>query len=572
MKNVNEQITFEQAQNIIADGGVPDVSHFSFSLDYIQKDVRINRGACGVSRTRHEREIHSEETLIHYALSVQNFNAAIALINIVSQDIPRIVRERTRVRTFKEHVPAYEVLILDTDCNEWGEWTEWTEKNESVWVYAESMDAPISILDRIKKRLQSLSSEELLIEGLNKAVIDPYKDKVVRAKQNKDGRQVSLYGFPDKAQASVFEYKWQQQVTHRFFRVGMPLSQNKRSFQIYTTIQNHINANPTKPIPVDNLPRRSFIIALTKIMSESGHMPELTFKIGITKIKLTRESSFATRQQGNFSMKLIPELEFDLAYGKGLEARLKNFTQPKWDRSEKTYDERQKQFLQLIEKNLTQLTPFTADDLNKYQNIRINSDKEAAEPSDERTKYNLHLLNALLFLITTVEVLVRLYRTEDGGLYTYPDLNDNQRTRAQCSDNFPVAIAQSRSFSLLLEGEISFADFWGASMRNGLDNDQHRAYYGAVTGRNTIDYINIMMEKLSAINELYNNMVSNLSGWKAFNDTFNQSNKKGTIIEGRSRMYFDLKSGYGSGNESDPDTNYSDTEDSDLHDVTAFHI
>lgn len=79
-----------------------------------------------------------------------------------------------------------------------------------------------------------------------------------------------------------------------------------------------------------------------------------------------------------------------------------------------------------------------------------------------------------------------------------------------------------------------------------------------------------LMEKLFAINTHYNQIISNLSGWKVFSDTFKQSNHKGRVIEGRSRMYFDLKSGYGSGNESDPDSNYSDTEDQELDEIITF--
>jgi hypothetical protein len=206
-------------------------------------------------------------------------------------------------------------------------------------------------------------------------------------------------------------------------------------------------------------------------------------------------------------MQVVPKLAYDIAYGKGLETRLKNFTKPDWDKSDDNPDKRQAQFLLLINRNLIELTPFTNIDLNKYQNIKIDSDSETAEASNESTKNNLHLLNALLFLITTVEVLVRLYRTEDGNIYTYPDLNERKRAEAQRSDDFPVAIAQSRSLSLLLEGHISFAYFWGASsiMQNGLDNAQHRADYGA--GKETIDYFDVMMNKLLAINNLYNKKI-----------------------------------------------------------------
>jgi hypothetical protein len=37
-------------------------------------------------------------------------------------------------------------------------------------------------------------------------------------------------------------------------------------------------------------------------------------------------------------------------------------------------------------------------------------------------------------------------------------------------------------------------------------------------------------------------------------------------------MYFDLKSGYGSGNESDPDSNYPDAEDSELDEIVTFRV
>src|ERR1700733_8665506 len=126
----------------------------------------------------------------------------------------------------------------------------------------------------------------------------------------------------------------------------------------------------------------------------------------------------------------------------------------------------------------------------------------------------------LLFLVSRVEVLVRFYRQADGSLFPYSDQTGIK------SDAFPVSIAQARSLYLLLNGKISYADFFGETKTAGYDQEQHRAYFGTVTGKGTMDHSDVMLKKLFAINQRYNSHTSTLSAWKPFHDAYVESNKK----------------------------------------------
>lgn len=398
------------------------------------------------------------------------------------------------------------------------------------------------------------------------AVDDVYQDTVVRAQVTKDKRTVSMYGFPDQTKRNAVELKWQQYVTSKFFRVGKALKPGKPSHDIYGKIKAYLAEEKPAPLVIDGFPRRSFIIALSKILTEYGSMPELKFQLGITVIELSRKDSRTKRQQGNFSM-LIPSLTHHIAYGEGCVKRMQNFCNPAWDKDSDNPPLRLKMLLSRFKAALPIMTSFSHAHLTKYGNVRIESDKYPALPEDPKIKENIHFLNGLLFLVTVTEVLVRLYRTEDGTIYDYEDES------GKTSDAFPVAMAQTRSLTLLLSGEISFDEFLGETPLEGYDAKQHRALYGAVTGKNTMDHLEVMFRKLSAINLKHDaTIMASLPAWKEFRETYLGSNPNGSILSGRSRMYFDLKNSYGTGDESDEDSSgYSDAPDSDIdEDTVAF--
>lgn len=381
---------------------------------------------------------------------------------------------------------------------------------------------------------------------------------IAKKSAERDGRKISMYGFPDKIQAREEEVLWEKQVVTKFFKIGRPLKKAKQSYKIHQTIIKHINNTSNTPVNITGYARRSLIIALSKILTEHQGMPKLVFQLGDTIIKFIPSGENGTQRQiGNFKME-IPGI-FDIAYGQGCNKRIQYLCQKPWDDA-KNKLQRKAILLNHIEKSLEKLDPFTYRLFNKDGNIAINS-QESASSFDGKATANMHFLNGLMFLITVVEVLVRLYRSKEGNIFPY----SNQK--AIKSDSFPVAIAQARSILLLLENKISFDDFLGQSQRLDYNSEQHRAFFGAVTGRATIDHIEMMFKKLFAINNEYNELISDREVWQEFKTDYLKNNKKGKIIEGKSRMYFDLKDVYGSGSESDEDT--SDYSDSDHYTSTS---
>lgn len=384
--------------------------------------------------------------------------------------------------------------------------------------------------------------------------LNPYQDRIVRKTGEKEGKKISMYGFPTKDKGRKQEVDWLKQTVSRFFRVGRPLQPTKASHKIYIAIQESLAAEMNKPINITNLCRRSFIIALSKILSEQKHMPALEFKLGITNIKFIPSGEDGTkRQKGNFKMEVVDC--FDLKYGEGCIKRITYLCETQWD-DDTDKSLRRMKLRELFQKKLQTLSPFVYTDLNKYGNILIVSDRSDANPRDAKIISNINFLNGLLFLVSIVEVLVRLYRSTEGNVFPYSS------QEAIMSDSFPVAIAQARSLILLLNGEIKFNDFFGETDRAGYDKKAHRAYFGAVTGIGTIDHIDIMLEKLFTINEHYNQFISESVFCCDFKKNYLDSNKDGYLVEGRSKMYFALKAVYGSGSESDDETSgYSSAED-----------
>ena len=419
-------------------------------------------------------------------------------------------------------------------------------------------------------------------ENIAELAIDPYKGKITKKTDSRDSdpnKPVSLYGFPVKAEALAKEAEWEKATIFKFFKLKKSLKEGKSSYKLYNQINAQINGDE-KRVRLDNICRRSLIIALSKILTAKQEMPAIYFQIGgnsYTKATVIQfepsDVSSKKRQRGNFKMKILnKEYPWDIAYGENcinsIEGILK-LKKPylKGREQQNDYSRRKEKLLKLIEERLPTIRSFTKMDFNKYGLIKITNDTTDGIDSDQSKNImkKIHFMNGLIFLITIVEVMVRLYRNVNGEVFNYDDDN------AKKSDEFPVALAQARSLFLLLNGKITFNDFLGLSEQDGYDADTHRAFYGAVTGRGTIDNIVIMINKLTTINEEYNTTFQEkISFWHDLKKPYLDSNPNGLLISGKSAMYFELKDCYGSGEESTTeDSNYSDSDD--LEEVVTFN-
>lgn|GEM_PF-5459334 len=361
-------------------------------------------------------------------------------------------------------------------------------------------------------------------------------------------RKITMYGFPNFEAAQKQELIWQQQVQEKFFRVGYPLREGTLSYKYHALLKEHLESGAAGPLPIDTINRRSFIIALSKLISEQSRMPELHFKLGETHIVFESSPQYQKRQIGNFKMVVLNC--YDIKYGEGCITRLSHLISPsRWEDS--THGKKRKETLmKLISQKLLNNQAFSIKEISQYNKIKIWNDPDG-NSYDKKNMESVHFLNGLLCLITMVEVLVRLYRTKEGKIHPY------SVSEARESDAFPVAVAQARSLLLLLSGKISFSDFLGETM-----GPVHRGKFGCVTGIDTISNISIMLEKLLNVNQKYNEDVMSREYWKPFRQQYLSSNPQGILIEGRSGIYRDLFGIYGDGKESDSDEGlgYSDDE------------
>ena len=89
-----------------------------------------------------------------------------------------------------------------------------------------------------------------------------------------------------------------------------------------------------------------------------------------------------------------------------------------------------------------------------------------------------------------MELIVRFYRADLGIIGSYNDLN------ARRSNELPIVITQARSLILLLNDKTSLKDFIGESDCYADNKNEHRVKFGVLTGRCTIDNIDVVLEKL----------------------------------------------------------------------------
>ncbi len=426
---------------------------------------------------------------------------------------------------------------------------------------------PKEVKNEPSEDLSSIESDGTSVDELtnmlasDKIDVSKYLEKTIKFQDNK-GR--AAYGIPAKDLAQRVERKWLRRVTEKFLRVGRPMKPNSQSNTIYNRIREHLANNANQPFVVDGLVRRSFLIALSKILSKDKQMPNINFRLGVTDITFSTENSYTYRQMGNFKMEFPSK--YDLKYGAGLIARIQYLLGATW---EKANINRKQKLLTLMRGKLNQLSPFDVNEVNNYGNIKLEEDasfeslsgKKEQKTAREKQQSSVHLLNAWLFLVSIVEVLVRLYRDEEGNVHDYDDKKGSE------SDSLPIAVAQARSLLLLMGQKISFTDFMGESKCYKGDAKLHRARYGIVTGRNTIDNLDVIDEKFCRLNALFNQAAIK----SEVKEEYFADNPAGTaaVIQGRSTMYRNLSSVYGIGdNESDSeDSAYSDEEDSDLSEI-----
>jgi len=406
----------------------------------------------------------------------------------------------------------------------------------------DAIDVSDDVDEELAKELAAADIEDLT-----------YKDKVVKhTVTGQDKRSVSVYGFPDKAVGKEREIIWEQEATAKFFRFGKDLREGKQSHQIYLRVVQQVDGTNKSPINLQGCCRRSFIIALAKILTKYDGMPNLIFRLGGTTIRFEEtDDSVKVRQHGNFKM-VIPSLgDFQIAYGDGLITRLSNILAANWDDSVNK-KERKKNLLNFMTKGFPTFTSFTSQNLNKYGKINIFSEEFGYGTDIQK---NADFLNGLFFLFSIVEVLERAYRTIDGNLFHYPV----QYRSGEESDLFPIGMAQARSLVLLVTGTITFTDFFGQSKPDA----DYGADYGATTGTGTTygQGLEYLSEKLNRINEAYDQFYlnQNNSPWTELRTEYIQDNAEGFLISGKSRMRHELKIVYGSGGESDSETSdYSD--------------
>jgi len=415
-------------------------------------------------------------------------------------------------------------------------------------------------IDQLEVTGISIANSENNFDNKGKAAVDedelessadniPQDNKPYIGRYTIDGKERHYYAFPSEAHAKEYQIPWQQKTCYKFFKLGKNKKVNKVSTKFFHELLNHINNNQGS-IKINNITARSFIIALNKLTTHYKGMPEVSFLFGQTNILFSpSDNASKIRQHGNFKM-VIPSLnQYQIKYGDGCIKRI-------------TYlfgknSSREQQFKNILLDKIKNLTPFTAQDINKDEFIKLNCELCYSGTLSTKIQQNLDFLNGLIFLIAIVEVLVRLYRDKDGNMYDYPQRLKDKATK---SDNLPVALAQARSLLLYVDGKITLNAFLGETYTKS--PEQHRAQFGCVTGIKTIDNLDVIDDKLEALNNLYEDFLSKELWSKSESNIVNSiknDNSNAYFMSGRTGLYTDLTRIYDSGNESDPDdSGYSD--------------
>lgn len=129
-------------------------------------------------------------------------------------------------------------------------------------------------------------------------------------------------------------------------------------------------------------------------------------------MRFKRNPGAISRQKGNFKLKTPA---FDIAYGADCVKRIRYLF---GSNNHQDFKRREKELLSLIKDRLSPISSFSYKDFNLAGCIRLDSESSADE-FDKKIQESIHFLNGLLLLITTVEVLVRLYQKKNGDLFQY---------------------------------------------------------------------------------------------------------------------------------------------------------
>lgn len=365
------------------------------------------------------------------------------------------------------------------------------------------------------------------------------------------------------------EYRQQQYVNSKFFRVkakshikenkNNQLKPEKPSKKLYNQIKLAINKGNKSPIDIEGYSTRSVIIALAHILRKSEGFPTiLYFKIGETVLALIPNKT--KNQVGNAKIEVLNEVSF--SFGKLAIASVYS-DDSIYNYLKKITDadpEREKNLAKEMAERSVRITAFTEADFTTWKQIikfqqesSINVHKLSADSRSWLT-YKIHFLNQLNFLRSIFEVVRKLYRNEKGQVFPYPNVF------AKRADKIPVGSAQARTSKLLQSGALSLHDAYGnsvvedrltLSLANGktmayqYDKETDRALYGVVTG-------NAGSEQKIALAEYKANLVN-----QKYRKTFFAEQDKLLLSSVKTQHYEEMKSEYGSGNESaDSDSDY----------------
>ena len=392
----------------------------------------------------------------------------------------------------------------------------------------------------------------------------------------------TLYAYlPHNTSAEKEEYKNQQEVHNQFFRVNRTLKERGYAEKLYREIQEAMKDGHT--IVLDGKSARSIIIALTKVLSKNskGHFPfQLKFRIGNTNLTCQRAVGQTERQKANFwlSVDELPNefYQYGSSNNDSIGKKLIPIT------SGKKRENREIQLLELMRRKTVVIESFDKSEFNQHAQIRLSKELGVDEIHNfvgatkirMEVAHQIHYLNGLNFLIGVIEVTRRLYR-DNGQVYAYRD------PKARESDAIPMSILQARASALVANGVASLKDLFGESAVYGPtiwknEGNQwimaggsrlHCAQYGVATGKDTIENINVTLDKARKINletesKIIRPLVGNGPDFFKSIPSFNSLGPSGmTFIEGKNRLKQNLAYQYGGNYESDGE-DYSDDEES----------
>lgn len=357
---------------------------------------------------------------------------------------------------------------------------------------------------------------------------------------------LASYMFTDEEIAKAAELKITSHVNKRFFRfnkdakgrvpeliekIETVIRFTRTSRKLYQeqlddkdTFATGASAYAERAIILDGYSSRTVVIALIKILNKVGYIPTVAFKIGPTCILC--ESAPSARNKGNVNLQVIDaegaKIFIPSVYGDGN-------GKPHCSISEK------------LKKIAGSNKPAFFRQMREARHVI--SSVERRIPSDS------HLINQVNLLHAIIEVARRCYFESTSGAKKLSEL--------------PLGVAQARTSALLINDKITIDNAYGLDTSNPpiyqgkAAREQHKAPYGALTGKTVDQHVDIVKEKIIRINEKYNSSTDD----GAF------------IIEGRRRLREFLSEEYGSDSESSG-ADYSDSESEieELEDATRVEL